>query len=493
MTLRPLDESAISALLEQVLGGGTSPELLAPVLQRTAGNPFFAEEMVRSLVDAGTLRRNGRWHLDPGWDAGSVPPTVDGVLSARIDLLPPVAAKVLQIASVIGTVIRRPLLHAVATDVAELEEAVRRLLESGFLRPLALVDEEALAFHHPLTLEVAYSRLLRRRWKELHRRVAEATEDLYGAGDDVIDFLARHLYLAEAGEKAVECLLRAAERSKRLFANEEAVFHVTRGLEVLERVPDTPERVRLRPRRRLSPGAGPRPVAARVSRSGLGTEQRSRRHGSPCGRALRAGGAMVFSAVLHHCRRETVLARQQAEATALRASEHGFPLWLAWAQIVRGWALVEEASRPDSKGSEEHLVEVLAGLKENLAAYEGSGSQILRPYWMALAAEAGRRAGQLEEALSLVTCALQAASVKRRVTGRKRARSWRLYTAGSSKASTSRTSKAPGPCSKHRGETVTPTRPRASRMVPVTPRSGVNQGSAARASRSGVCGRLHRS
>jgi tetratricopeptide (TPR) repeat protein len=79
---------------------------------------------------------------------------------------------------------------------------------------------------------VAYGRLLRRNRRELHRRVGETAEELYGAGDDVIDRLARHFYLGEAGDKAVAYLVRAGARAKQLFANEEAILHFRHASEL---------------------------------------------------------------------------------------------------------------------------------------------------------------------------------------------------------------------------------------------------------------------
>jgi predicted ATPase len=538
ITLGPLDEGGIRALVDGVLGGAAPPQLVAAVAERTGGNPFFAEETVRSLVDAGTVRRNGSWYLEGGWDAASVPPTIEGVLSARIDLLPSTASKVLQTASVIGLVVRRPLLQAVGTDVLDLDAAVERLVESAFLDPFRLDGDEALAFHHPLVLEVAYSRAVRRRRRELHRRVAEATEALYGAGDDMIDFLAGHLYLAEAGEKAVEYLLRAGERSKRLFANDEAVLHLTRGLVLLEHLPDTPERARqeLRLQAALAPpliavrgqgapevgrlcerasqlgervGATPELVPVLFSLVGFHAARGHLRQSSEFGEQLMAvaeelrdpglvlvasfargvtlfyrgqllaardhlergiaiyrpeqhsslalrfvfdpgvgclraaalvqwllgspdralasatealvfarqgshpyseAAATVFLAMLHQYRREVRATRAQAEATVALAGEHGFPLWHAYGRILHGWALVEEASSPASP-QQAVIGQLAADLSGSLTAYEESGSQIFGPYWMALVAEACRRAGKTGEALSLVARGLEVAEV----------------------------------------------------------------------------------
>src|SRR5205085_5275524 len=102
--------------------------------------------------------------------------------------------------------------------------------EAGMLDHGASSDE--FSFHHALVQDVAYARLLRRRRKQLHLIVAQAVEDLYGAGDEAVDLLARHLYLGEAGAKAVDYLVRAGDRGRRLFANEEAITHFERAAEI---------------------------------------------------------------------------------------------------------------------------------------------------------------------------------------------------------------------------------------------------------------------
>jgi adenylate cyclase len=232
ISLEPLQEEGVATLIEAVLGGPTPPELSEFVVGRTAGNPFFVEELIRSLQDGGVLaRENGGWRIRPGWDAQAVPPTIEGVLAARIDLLDTAAASVLQTASVIGRRVRIPLLTVVA-DRPKVEATLPQLVAGKFLDETEADGEAILVFHHALVQDVAYSRLLRRRRRDLHRLVAEKAEQLYGAGDDVVDLLARHLYLGEAGSKAVAYLVRAGERAKRLFANEEAILHFSRAAEL---------------------------------------------------------------------------------------------------------------------------------------------------------------------------------------------------------------------------------------------------------------------
>ena len=234
LRLEPLDAHGIAALTASLLDGTPPPGLLPVLFDRGAGNPFFVEETVRSLLDTGVvIHTSGRWELRPGWDDSEVAPTIEGVLAARIDAMPTRAARLLGVASVIGRRVRLGLLRAVISEAADLDTSLGQLLAAGFLDEGTDPLEEALVFHHALMQEVAYGRLLRRRRRELHLRIAEAAEGLWGSGDDVIDLLARHLYLGEAGSRAVDYLLRAGERARSLFATDEAIVHFSRAVELI--------------------------------------------------------------------------------------------------------------------------------------------------------------------------------------------------------------------------------------------------------------------
>jgi adenylate cyclase len=239
LTLEPLSPDAAADLVGSVLDGDPPAGLVEIVDERGGGNPFFIEELVRSLQDQGTLvRTDGRWRLDRSADAASLPPTVEGVLSARIDLLPRAAASLLQAASAVGRRVPIALLESIEPDgLDELE----RLRERGFLEP-APDEAGLLVFHHALVQDAAYARLLRRQKRDLHRRIAEAAETLYGSGEDAVDLLARHLYLGEAGAKAAEYLERAGRRASQLFANEEAILHFERAIEVAQADGDLADR-----------------------------------------------------------------------------------------------------------------------------------------------------------------------------------------------------------------------------------------------------------
>jgi adenylate cyclase len=229
--LGPLDRDGIGALAASVLGGAPPSELVDFVERRSSGNPFFVEELVRALRDRGVLAQTARgWVMQERWDERELPPTIEGVLAARIDLLSRNAASLLQTAAVVGRRVPVTLLERVAGN-GTLAGLVGELLQSGFLERAREPQDETLVFHHALVQDAAYSRLLRRRRRELHLRVAESAEELYGSGEHVIDLLARHLYLGES-PKAGEYLVRAGARAKRLFANEEAILHLERAHEL---------------------------------------------------------------------------------------------------------------------------------------------------------------------------------------------------------------------------------------------------------------------
>ena len=239
IALDSLDRGGVQELVEAQLGGAPHAGLVDMLTERTSGNPFFVEETVRSLMEVGVLmERDGYWMTVPGWQAQRVPPTIEGVIAARLDRLGAADGFTLELGSVIGRTVRRPLLEAAQTDGPDLEASLGRLVEAGFLDRIDNDPERSVTFHHALVQSVAYNRMLRKRRRELHLRVGNAAAAIYGAGDDFIDVLARHFYLGEGGARAVEYLLRAAQRARRLFANHEAILHLRHAEEVIQARPE---------------------------------------------------------------------------------------------------------------------------------------------------------------------------------------------------------------------------------------------------------------
>jgi class 3 adenylate cyclase/tetratricopeptide (TPR) repeat protein len=324
--LDPLDRAAIDLFLTSLLDAPAPRQFLELVTDRTGGNPFFVEELVRSLLDEGALVRTpGGWQMRRGWQEGTVPPNLEGVLSARIDLLPSPARVSLLEASVIGRRVPMQLLEGLSAHAAD---GVPVLVERGFFD----VGSDAAGdfeFHHALVQEAAYSRLLRRQRRSLHRRVAELAEDLYGSGDDVIDLLARHYYLGDVGQKAIVFLIRAGERAARLFANEEAMLHMNRALELAQRDPEHADKV---PEILLTL-ADLQELTGAYEESFASFDEARQLSGD-----VRAWRGLV--SVLRRQGRYREAERAIQEAFSAIPPEHAVPLWLerAWTLAVEGRA-----------------------------------------------------------------------------------------------------------------------------------------------------------
>jgi class 3 adenylate cyclase/tetratricopeptide (TPR) repeat protein len=241
LRLAPLSPESAEELLQVLLGADANlTPLKHRLIRRTAGNPFFLEESVRTLVETHRLAgERGHYRLTHSPQSIAVPATVQAVLAARIDRLPLAEKRLLQTAAVIGTDVPFPLLQA----IAELsEEALRRglthLQAAEFLYETRLFPELEYTFKHALTHQVAYESLLQERRRALHRRSMEALEIL--AGDrlmEQIERLAHHALRGEVWEKALLYLRQAGEKAKARFAYQEAVEYCTQALETLRHLP----------------------------------------------------------------------------------------------------------------------------------------------------------------------------------------------------------------------------------------------------------------
>ena len=220
LALAPLSDVDTAALVE-ALHLDAAPELVETVRRRSGGNPFFASELVRAIGESAG-----------GFDALALPPTVESALAARLDRLEGGAAHALEVAAAIGTEIPFELLDA-AAELPELRAAVKQLLKADLLERVG-DGRDLLTFRHALVQEVAYGRILRRRARALHLCIADAAERLWGNEGDAVDVLARHLYHAKARDRAVPQLLRAADRAEDVFANEAAIVHLRRALELFD-------------------------------------------------------------------------------------------------------------------------------------------------------------------------------------------------------------------------------------------------------------------
>ena len=243
MRLDPLPPASADTFLRALLGDDPSLTPLNQLLiQRTEGNPFFLEESVRTLVETGVLvGEPGAYRVAQALPTSQVPATVQAVLAARIDRLPPEEKRLLQTAAVMGTEVPLALLQA----AGELpEEALRlsltHLQDAEFLYEARLFPGLVYTFKHALTQEVAYGSLLHERRRMLHARIVEALEAL--AGDRVaeqVERLAHHALRGEVWAKALVYCRQAGEKALARSAHREAVGYFEQALSALDHLPET--------------------------------------------------------------------------------------------------------------------------------------------------------------------------------------------------------------------------------------------------------------
>jgi len=215
--LDPLPVPSAEALLRTLLGDAASlPPLMRLLIERTEGNPFFLEETVRSLLETGVIAgERGAYRLAKPAAGIQMPATVQAVLAARIDRLPPDEKQLLQAAAIIGKDVPLVLLEAIAEDPDdELRLWLANLQAAEFLYETSLFPEPEYTFKHALTLEVAYQSLLRERRRALHERVLDALERLYAERvGEKVELLAHHAVRGEAWDRAARYLYQAGEKA----------------------------------------------------------------------------------------------------------------------------------------------------------------------------------------------------------------------------------------------------------------------------------------
>jgi class 3 adenylate cyclase/tetratricopeptide (TPR) repeat protein len=219
------------------------PELRDLIVRKAEGNPFFLEEVLKSLLEVGALRqRDGRYVLTKPISEIYVPNTVQDVIMARIDRLEETPKRALQLASVIGREFTVRLLERISDVKAQLERFLQELKVLEFIYERSFYPELAYMFKHALTHDVAYNSLLMQRRKELHRLIAMAIEELYAERlPESYEMLAYHYERGEVWEKALEYLVKAGQKAQQAYANQEAREHYSRALDICERLGEAVE------------------------------------------------------------------------------------------------------------------------------------------------------------------------------------------------------------------------------------------------------------
>ena len=220
ITMRALSARDSRTVVEAVVRRTRLPEDATQlIVDKAEGNPFFHEELTRSIAEKGV------------WDTSKVPDTIQGVLMARLDRLPEQHKRLLQTAAILGREFSAAVLERIWDQGDAIPKLLQDLIRWEFLYDSPAMDEGVYFFKHALTQEVAYHSLLVSRRQALHRAAARALEELHGGRlEELYERLASHYAAAGDGEQALLYLPRVAKRAAAQYAHAEAAQELREAL-----------------------------------------------------------------------------------------------------------------------------------------------------------------------------------------------------------------------------------------------------------------------
>jgi class 3 adenylate cyclase/tetratricopeptide (TPR) repeat protein len=226
--LAPLSDADSAQLVHNLLEIEDLPARLRElIVEKAEGNPFFLEEVIRTLIDARAIARDassGRWRATSQIESVHIPDTIQGVIMARVDRLDEEVKQVLRMASVIGRSFLYRVLKAIAEAGQRLDDDLTELQQSELIREKQHLPELEYMFKHALAQEATYESILLQKRRELHARVAQAIESLFAERlEEFYGLLAYHYARAEVWDKAQDYLLKAADQAGQLAGDVEAM------------------------------------------------------------------------------------------------------------------------------------------------------------------------------------------------------------------------------------------------------------------------------
>ena len=326
------------------------PSFREMLYRQTQGHPLFTIELLRGLQERGDLERDdeGRWIEGPALNWEAIPARVEAVVAERIGRLARPLQTLLRVASVEGELFT-------AEVVARVEETGEKDILASLSRELdrrhRLVRAESIVrvdgrllsryrFRHILFQKYLYRSLDEVERGHLHQRVGTALEGLYGSEEQTATIavqLALHFQRAQNADKAVHYLQQAGDRALRLYAYQEAITHLTGGIELLLTLPDSPERARRELAMQLSLGTAW--LDSLADPEVKKTYTRARELCQQTGQTSHLGRVLAELAVFHYVRAEYRPAYELAEEALSLAQEAGDPLLVAVGHWCLGFIL----------------------------------------------------------------------------------------------------------------------------------------------------------
>jgi class 3 adenylate cyclase/tetratricopeptide (TPR) repeat protein len=242
LALEPLSAEQSTAVARRILGeGAIAPELERLIVKRTEGNPLFVEELTRSLIEDGALREDGgAYALARPVEELDIPPTLQGVLLARIDRLPDELKETLQVAAAIGRVFSHAVMAKASPVSAPVDDLLLRLHDLDFVYPASVGPQRDYSFNHVLVQEAVYSTLLKGKRIAYHEAIGRAIEALYPDSlEEQAQVLVRHFHEAGNADKEVTYLDMANQKASKANAMEEAKRYFDEAMRLMDSLPNT--------------------------------------------------------------------------------------------------------------------------------------------------------------------------------------------------------------------------------------------------------------
>ena len=235
--LQPIGAGDAAHLLDLLVPTGLDADAKGEIVRRAEGNPLYVEELLQTLIEGGALQRRRTWTLTVRAES-VLPPVLENILVARIDLLPPGPRRLAHLAAAIGRHFNARVLERLAGPAA-FEDDLAVLLRAEIVRELRRDPEREYTFKHGLLQEAALSTLPPARRRELYAQVAAAFEEIFAASlEQHLEVLAHYYAQSENLPKALEYLERAAEAAATVDATEAAQL-ARRARELAARLGDS--------------------------------------------------------------------------------------------------------------------------------------------------------------------------------------------------------------------------------------------------------------
>jgi class 3 adenylate cyclase/tetratricopeptide (TPR) repeat protein len=237
INLAPLDEKDSLQLVDNLLAMSDLPvDLQKSIWRKSEGNPFFLEEVVRTLIDKEIIHRDEegfQWQVSANSDQLDIPDNLQALLLARIDQLESNSRQILQLASVVGRTFTFRVLQSITDGIDDLEDQLVRLQSMELVQESTRHPEMEYIFRHELTRDAVYHSILRRQRRKYHRQVGEAIETLYPEKlTEEAHLLAFHFNAASDYPNALKYYQIAGDQSLKLFANQEASEYYDQAVEI---------------------------------------------------------------------------------------------------------------------------------------------------------------------------------------------------------------------------------------------------------------------